>query len=318
MVSIILLILLILSSILLILAVILIGAPIKICYEKNNEQTSINCLKVTFLHSGVLYGVYDFLTKQISCVLCGRHIIKPIQPDEENLSTESVEKPVSPVPSVQSPLVETIEKEASFSDTSVSKVTVAKEEVVLPKRPVQIRQEKSAISFEEQKPEFSGPVGGKGGFAEEAVKDSPTGRKSFKNTLKEIKRYSEFLIQHKAVLVSLVLLAGRFLRACLRVVQFEKLSCGIRMGSRNPANTGVLCGMAAALIAMIDNGPRIRVWFEPVFNTEDSASVTGQISCKTSIAGMIFPIVVVLLFFPYFPVLKVYRQYRRLRKTTIG
>ena len=109
---------------------------------------------------------------------------------------------------------------------------------------------------------------------------------------------------------------GRVIGKLLRVIRIDRLSMYLRAGFDDPAFTGSLHGFYTGIIHGIDIGQykHIKLDFEPLFNDEDIIEFEGSLSVRTSLARLLWPVLVALLTFPYVSALILWLRIRKMKK----
>ncbi|MBD3392115.1 MAG: hypothetical protein GF418_08560 [Chitinivibrionales bacterium] len=122
-----------------------------------------------------------------------------------------------------------------------------------------------------------------------------------------------FLLRQKRLRRGVLRCIGSVLRAVLAVVRFERCAVRVRAGSDNPAGLGkaygYFIGMRNALA--LHQRKDITLGFDPVFNRGEVFEFEGSIRAGTSLARVLYPVLVLVVTLPY---LSAFLTWRRMKK----
>lgn len=121
-----------------------------------------------------------------------------------------------------------------------------------------------------------------------------------------------FLAPHSALYSRVLHWLLRILASIFRIVRLDAGAVFLRAGLGDVFHTGLLCAVLAPFLAR--NSSRVGVEFVPDFGEGLVFSASGDLTLRTSIAMLLWPLAVALLFFPYWRAGLLYWKWRKYRK----
>lgn len=145
---------------------------------------------------------------------------------------------------------------------------------------------------------------------EEAVSKS-----TFRDKMSKVKKIIQFSLNQKRIAKKTIIWLRRVISKFFRVVTLNFLSMYVKAGFKDPAFTGVLHGFFTGIFHGLDINDygNFKVDFEPVFENKDVFAFEGAVSIKTSLAQLLWPVIVALFTFPYISAFILWRRIKRLR-----
>jgi hypothetical protein len=134
--------------------------------------------------------------------------------------------------------------------------------------------------------------------------------------IKKWQQIIQFSLNQRKIAGKAMKWLGRLLGKFIRVVRIERLSLYLRAGFDDPAFTGSLHGFYTGIMHGLDIGQykHIKLDFEPLFNDEDIIEFEGSVSIRTSLARLLWPVVVALFTFPYVSAVILWLRIRKMRR----
>ena len=148
------------------------------------------------------------------------------------------------------------------------------------------------------------------------TEEEKTTKTSLRSKIDKWKQIVQFSLDQRKIAIKAMKWLGRVIGKFLRVVKIGQLSMYLKAGFEDPAFTGSLHGFYTGIIHGIDIGQykHIKLDFEPLFNDEDIIEFEGSLSVRTSLARLLWPVLVALLTFPYVSALILWLRIRKMKK----
>ena len=148
------------------------------------------------------------------------------------------------------------------------------------------------------------------------TEEEKTTKTSLRSKIEKWKQIVQFSLNQRKIAKKAMKWLGRVIGKLLRVVRIDRLSMYLKAGFEDPAFTGSLHGFYTGIMHGIDIGQykHIKLGFEPLFNDEDIIEFEGSISIRTSLARLLWPVVVALFTFPYISAVILWLRIRKMKK----
>lgn len=148
------------------------------------------------------------------------------------------------------------------------------------------------------------------------TEEEKTTTPSLSSKIEKWKQVIQFSLNQRKIARKAMKWLGRVIGKLLKVVRMDLVSLYLRAGFDDPAFTGSLHGFYTGIIHGLDINQykHIKLDFEPLFNDEDIIEFEGSISIRTSLARLLWPVVVALFTFPYISALILWLRIRKMKR----